>query len=78
MPQIIMYCCVPPPCLRSGRPVADFSLKSAPRAIRLLVRGVMLAALASFFLLPWAAMAASGSWRAGLTYFAPSMTLVSN
>ncbi|PRW56828.1 NUDIX hydrolase [Chlorella sorokiniana] len=58
-----------------GRPVADFSVKSAPPTIRLLVRGTMFGALACFFLLPWAAMALSSSWAAGLTYFLPSMAL---
>lgn len=60
----------------SGRPVADFSLKTAPPAIRLLVRCTMFGALACFFLLPWAAMAASGAWKAGLVYFLPSMAMV--
>ncbi|KAI7845019.1 hypothetical protein COHA_001385 [Chlorella ohadii] len=58
-----------------GRPVADFSLKSAPPAIRLFMRGVMLGALACFIPLPWAAMAASGAWQAGLTYFLPNMVV---
>lgn len=55
--------------------MADFSLKSAPPAIRLFMRGVMLGALACFIPLPWAAMAASGAWQAGLTYFLPNMVM---
>ena len=75
-PRISTYAVLlpaPPAC--SGRPVADFSLKSAPPAIRLFMRGVMLGALACFIPLPWAAMAASGTWQAGLTYFLPNMVM---
>lgn len=64
------------PCSCRGRPVSDLAAQTAPPAIRLMLRGAVFGALSFFFVLPWAAMAASGSWRAGLSYFLPSMCMV--
>ena len=47
--------------------------KNAPPAQRRLLLGAILGLLVTVFLLPFVAMAASGSWRAGLIYFLPNM-----
>lgn len=39
--------------------------------------GVAAAELAVVFVLPWAAAAAAGAWRQGLTLFGPIMVMVS-
>ncbi|PSC67390.1 hypothetical protein C2E20_8930 [Micractinium conductrix] len=40
---------------------------------RRLVLGIVASTLLTVFVLPWGAMALSGAWRAGLTYFLPVM-----
>lgn len=47
--------------------------KGAPPAQRTLLISVVLSLLAVIFVLPWAAMAVSGAWRAGAVYFLPLM-----
>ena len=68
--------CAHPPA-RSGRPVSDMQTKAAPSGHRRLVRGLVLAILLTVYVLPWGAMAASGAWRPGLTYFLPVMAQAS-